>query len=1222
MAITKIAGELLESNLIRTTDLAFNTNVLVVDAQNGRIGIGTDTPGNFKLDVVGNTRIAGDLTVTGTTTTVDSQNLSIEDNMIVLNSSGSVGNDSGVMINRGAAGNNAMMLWDEDTTKFKFGTTTQDGSTTTDFGSVTLSKVEVGEPQANSDASTKLYVDNSVAALSAPGTPINGMTQELSIPSDSSFGDGSVTSLTASTKVTEAIDALNETMENIRLNTYVKSVAFVSSSTSISNGDTITLTITPTGNATRYDITWGDGGSVQTINDSGSSTTTQTHQYNTTGQISITVRAYNHSAAVTGSSGSEASLTRTNYLAIATEAPVVQFEMYAAASGGSAITTANTGATVYLKNVTTNTANTNTFDVDWGDGTENTIASNSAAGGQAGARLAHTYTNAGGDDGSTVAGSGAGDTKYAIKLRLLTHPTAEASTFPQTRTNNFEVYSTHTTAYAANSVRGINEESTSGFPVTFTNNTATLPGANSAFSATQQYTYNFGEGGSNTVVAVGSGSSGDTGNTINNTFNLSSSQQNAGTTVTYSTTLTLATGHSGADNSAAISIIVEPDVRANIAATADKVSTGGSNNQYTLYDHTDLTGANRASATFTNTSQNADNYDYDYFSDSSSLVSVAENGSNAGSIGATLTRNFTGTSAGNFTTRFRAYGTPDTFFQDDEETISWTMKAVPSAPANLSTKSLTLNDSAQGTSPKLCHGFTDNTSSASTLNPGTALTSTVARRYSSTTTIDTNTVANAYNGAAGTLTAKLNATSGQSSSVTFSTTAGENGTFNQNNTQLVVTNQRDYDEVDSSYPQDFYQVFTAKITKTLANYSTGLTAQRLEHSATGNTNYVHVLKDDITAAPTTAIGTVAEGTAGNKQYVSGIPYYDAGSPTVTVTGTTIANFTGQAYQDTTSPHEVDNDTNQESTSGDVITNSNFTYANVDGSTTMLNSSIPKSDTGVGGAYTIGAVTVPITGSSVKSVKTIRARSKNANGTGSYNSSSTKIQVYTATVSGLDNEAGGITVSDSLGNGSTHTDDALRITGFGSSSDTPSFNSSTNYYTGNAWSGAVTVAGTTEAISRFGTIKHFTTNLSSGYLPAGPNLTSGRDGGQAQYYTFAFRRTPVSQFSITMSGKVSGMFIAMPGTGIDSSSGSSGWLDCSTQYNGSGQPGSGSGGNGSDGCAKTGGDLVVDNTTYSNKTFTFTLGTESLANSVGNTCLVRIKLNSGDSVTALSVGVAG
>ena len=106
------------------------------------------------------------------------------------------------------------------------------------------------------------------------------------------------------------------------------------------------------------------------------------------------------------------------------------------------------------------------------------------------------------------------------------------------------------------------------------------------------------------------------------------------------------------------------------------------------------------------------------------------------------------------------------------------------------------------------------------------------------------------------------------------------------------------------------------------------------------------------------------------------------------------------------------------------------------------------------------------------------------------------------------------------------------------------------------------------------------DLSSGYLPAGPNLTSGRDGGEAQYYTFAFRRTPVSQFSITMSGKVSGMFIAVPGTAVDSASDANGWLDCSTQYNGSGQPGVRSGGNGSNGCAKTGGDRVVDNTTYS------------------------------------------
>ena len=174
MAITKIAGELLESNLIRTTDLAFNTNLLVVDVDNGRIGVGTATPCNFKLDILGDTRITGsqtitgDLTVQGNTTTIDSQNLSIEDNMIVLNSSGSIGNDSGLMINRGAAGNNAVFFWDEDADKFKVGTTaTGDGSTQTDFGGATLVKLQVGAPAADADASTKKYVDDSIGAVPA-----------------------------------------------------------------------------------------------------------------------------------------------------------------------------------------------------------------------------------------------------------------------------------------------------------------------------------------------------------------------------------------------------------------------------------------------------------------------------------------------------------------------------------------------------------------------------------------------------------------------------------------------------------------------------------------------------------------------------------------------------------------------------------------------------------------------------------------------------------------------------------------------------------------------------------------------------------------------------------------------------------------------------------------------------------------------------------------------
>jgi hypothetical protein len=525
----------------------------------------------------------------------------------------------------------------------------------------------------------------------------------------------------------------------------------------------------------------------------------------------------------------------------------------------------------------------------------------------------------------------------------------------------------------------------------------------------------------------------------------------------------------------------------------------------------------------------------------------------------------------------------------------------------------------------LCAGFTDNTSTFAALSAGDSLESTTARRYTTTTTIDTNTVTdflvNDSNGTGSTVnqtvTASINASA--SGARTFTTTEGgaNNGTF----TDLVISNHRDYDEVDSSYPQRLYLVATAKITQALADYSVGLNAQRIESSAGGNTGIVHVLKDDITATPTTTIGTIAEGTAGTQRYVSGVPYYNTGSPTVTITGTTVDDFTGQAYQDASDPHEVDPGTSQESTSGDVISATSYTYANIDGASSMLTGGIPNTDVGVSSAYTLGTLTQSLTSSSIRAVQQIKARSKNANGTGSYSESSTKIQVYTASLLTLDNEAGGITVSDSLGAG--FDDDAVRISGFGSlSGDTPSLNDSSNanYYTDHAWSGAVTVAGTNEAISRFGTIKHFTTDLSSGYLPAGPDLATGRDGGEAQYYTFAFRRTTVANFTVRLTGTVSGFFIAAPGTGIDTSSGLNGWLNAGVTYGGSGQPGSdtGNGGNGSDGCAFTSGDRILDGTSYSNQTFTLTLGSENMTNATGNNVLIRIKLESGDSITALSI----
>src|SRR6056300_884983 len=401
MAITKVSGETLESNLIRTQDLAFNTDLLYVDVSNGRIGVNTDSPGNFALDVNGNTRIVGDLTVQGTTTTIDSQNLTVEDNIITLNDNASGATDAGIMINR-TTQNNAVFFWDETLDKFKVGTTPEDGSTRTDFTNVTLSNLQIATPVADSDAATKLYVDDAIATVSSSG--VTGDNVELRLPSDSTFGDGAYLGLTSSTSVTQAIDDLNETIENVRAGTYLKSVSFVADATAISAGDTVTLTITtvPTAGAnTRYTITWGDGDTT-----TGTSDSTPSHTYASGGTYSVTVKAFENDAGTTDSSGSFATSTRTDYIVASTAEPVLTFAMYAAASGGSPITTADNGSTVYLQNNTTNTSGaTVTYDIDWGDGSEDAISGDGVAGGSSlngGSRIAHTYNNSAGDDGSTV----------------------------------------------------------------------------------------------------------------------------------------------------------------------------------------------------------------------------------------------------------------------------------------------------------------------------------------------------------------------------------------------------------------------------------------------------------------------------------------------------------------------------------------------------------------------------------------------------------------------------------------------------------------------------------------------------------------------------------------------------------------------------------------------------------------------------------------------------
>jgi len=1176
MAISRIGGKALRANLERDSNLTFNTDTLAIDYSNGRIGIGTTTPSS-KLNVIGDTAIT-------------SGTLSLDQITIAGNKIESTVSNANLTLDANGTGVIDIIA-----------NTTIDGSITLQSG-VAANKI-LDEDDLNSDDATALATQQSIKAYvdsQVTGGGVNGMLVALSTPTDGSLTtDGAYQGWTTTTKVTDAIDDLNEVTENIRNNTFVKDVTFTASTTTGGSGFSTTLSISATGTANQYVIDWGDGTSNTTT-----SSTSPSHTYTNYADSphSVTVTASNTSGSGTGSS---ATFTRTDYISVYTPNPVVSFAAYAASSGGSPITTWDDGATVYFQNNSTNTdivGATVQWTWDWGDSQSDSVVSNDVdAGSQSGARLAHTFDTASETEQS-----------FTVRLTLDTMSTADPAVIPTNTTNTYKLYDTHTPTVALDDNSGVNEEGTSGHVVTFTNNTENTIGSYSTYGL--QYQYQWGDGTSNTTVNVGSGAAGDTGGTISHTFTLSSSDQANGVAQDYTGNLRVISNHTSSPFiSSDFTVHVEPDVRANIAGTAVTVNTGSSDNQYTIYDFTDLDGVNRAIVRMTNTSQNADDYVYDW-DDSSSNDSVTEDGSSAGSIGATLDHDYAGEGTANYNVSFTANGTPDITAQTDvDSSITFNLKATPGAPASLSAKTITLSDSTQGTLPRLASGFTDNTSSATTLSAGADLSTTTARRYTSGT-IDTSTASNFYNGATGTLAAEINASN--DGTKTFTAAENETGTF----TSLVVTSNVDYDTVDSSYPQRLYLVASAKITKALSGYSTGLSAQRLTHDATGNTNYVHVLKDDLTATPTFGtVGTLSEGTGGTKRYISGIPYYNTGSPTLTLSGATINDLVGQAYTNQSNIVEIDSDTNAEGTSSSAFSAQDYTYANIDGSSTMLSGGIPTVNVGTSSAYAIGDLTIPITSSSVRTVDTAHIRARNVNGISSYSNLTGNIQVHTAAQSGISEIA--IAVSDSLGAG--FDDDGVRIFDFNAATtDTPSFNGATNFYTNDPYTESADpgVSGTKEATIRLGVLNYDVTDYSSGYLPVGPDRSS--DTG-TQYFTFAFRRTTMSNFDINItSSGIAGLWIAAPGTAIDSASGLDGWLRADTTYGGSGVPGSdtGNGGNGSDGCAFTSGDRIQPSTSLSGG-YTMTLGSENGTNATGNVVLVRIALTSGQSVTAISVGVA-
>ena len=1008
---------------------------------------------------------------------------------------------------------------------------------------------------------------------------------------------GAVTSFTGTTNVSDAIDKLNEATYNIYNDSFVRDVNFTVDSDTGGAPLVSTLSISTTGNPTHYTIDWGDGNTDTATTDS---TPTHTYTDNTNSPFDVVVTAYNENGA---GEGSTASLTKEDFIILYTADPVADFNMYAGSTGGIAVMQVDDGAVLYFNNDTTNIGSAEaTYTIEWGDGSaDSNIAQNDHPGGEAGSRLAHTFTT-----------STEQEQTYTVKLILETHSTANPSTVPNSETVDIKVYDTHTPEVSTSTTSGINEEASTGLQVAFTNNTENTIGSYADYGI--QYRFNWGDGDTS-LVNVGSGSAGDTGQAINHTFNLSASDQSNGNSQDFVGNLEVISNHSGSPfKSADFTIHVEPDVRATLTGQSTTASLKSSNDSsLTVYKGNDLSGTNRAVITFDNVTENGDSYEYD-FGDGSTNVTVTEASNGAGSVaGANITHDYSSASTGSKTVTMTASGTPDITAQTDSDSVTVVVENVPGAPAGVSSKSLTLATSSnEGGTTNLASGAVDTISSG--INAGDSLNTSTVRRYDNTTSVSTNIINDAYNSSTGTASARVDGVAdGQKA---FSSSTGETGTF----TSLVITGEGDaHEQISAStYPENFYQVFTAKVTKDISSLNHGVHSLDISHDATGDTNKVFIVKDNMTVVPSVGISsaTLEEETNGTLRYVSGVPYYNDNNATAKLVGATITNLTGQAYYNSSSIFNIASGTNSESTTYSAITVSNKSYADIDGASSMLDGSIPLANVGVGGSYALGNVSIDITNASHNSVETIKFRARNMNGYGNYTlDHPTKLQVWKQNIS-FDETS--IPVSDSLG--ATHDDDGLRITGFGDSgvSDTPAYNSATDYRSTSAWSGAETVEGTAEAIVRFDVLQHYDTDLSSGYLPVGPDLNTGRSG--AQYFTFAFRRTTMSNFDISLTGRVSGVWIAAPGTGIDDASSLNGWIHAGTTYGGAGTPGAdtSNGGNGSDGCAFTSGDRIVDNTFYNNDTFTMTLGDQNATSANGNGILVRIKLEDGDSITALSI----
>ena len=478
----------------------------------------------------------------------------------------------------------------------------------------------------------------------------------------------------------------------------------------------------------------------------------------------------------------------------------------------------------------------------------------------------------------------------------------------------------------------------------------------------------------------------------------------------------------------------------------------------------------------------------------------------------------------------------------------------------------------------------DNTPGANKAVAAGATVSTVRRAA----TYSTNTITTVGPGDSGVITAVRNGANVGNVTLNADASPTADGTYGGN---LVITNNFDYASANANITAGFWYVFSAGISG--ASAPAGWNEIYISHSTTANTNTATWYYDNASpSTPSFSSTTMAE--ASNVlAYSSTIPHYT--SSTVFNIGSTAANVSGNMYP-------TSNSLATGSAGGSFAAPATVNYNASNVGSNILNSFQTASFT------TTVAVTTGFGASSTGPSMSVN----NSYSTGTLTlTSALGNTVLRKTGSATAIDEGNIVVT-SVGTGSGN---AVRIISPGSG-NTPVYTASAASF--NSQSSTLQVYdATVVGSSSQGVLKHDVTNYSTGFLPVGPNLSSGRSG--TQYFTFKFVRTNVSKFDITYAGNVAGFWVALPGSTIDTTSGANGWIDMSVAYGGAGIPGVNSPGNGSDGCSLGG--AIILNTTTASTSKTCTFGTVSSSSTATNEIYLRVALVSGQSVTALAINAA-